>query len=425
MAEPSRPGEHFSYVLGIINFIAIFFIVWLLWYVFMHPDGVMKLYTPMYGFSLVVAFLSSVVMLTKVWEIYPAPPPEDSSRLIRGIFLTVVAVLLMLITVFAIFRGFLGTFGIAYFSPDSIVASGGTGAEPFNARENASTALIYFFTAFLWWALAWNIGFGRWPWTRDTAAVVSWSRMLAVMVFTIVTYAVLFHPHVCYLFYPPQNKAGVEPWWSSFAGTGSAYFSLGLILCTVAWIIISDLLWEGYPWKSLGRDGEGSLGRGITAVLGTLILGGITFVILLKVMNVYWMEPFEGGQYTDAPYFRYLHTGEISGFVVLAAFILAVYFNNFPNLGSLFVRALLRTLIAIAGGLCIYLFYYSSATTFLLGKVPGIAQPDDTPLVWTLLYLTVIMIQADFFQYWPLPRRTAQTNEVWETKARVAGASRL
>ncbi|AFM27423.1 hypothetical protein [Desulfomonile tiedjei] len=425
MAEPSRPGEHFSYVLGLINFIVIFFVVWLLWYVFMHPNGVMKLYTPMYGFSLVVAFLSSVVMLTKVWDINAAPPPEDSSRLTRGIILTVVAVLLMLITVFVIFRGFLGTFGIAYFSPDSIVASGGTGAEPFNARENASTALIYFFTAFLWWALAWNVGFGRWPWNRDTASVVSWSRMLAVIVLTTVTFAVLFHPHVCYLFYPPQNKAGVEPWWSSFAGTASAYFSLGLILCTVAWIIISDLLWEGYPWKSLDRDGEGSLGRGIAAIVGTLILGAITFVILLKVMSVYWMEPFEGGQYTDAPYFRYLHTGEIGGFVVLAAFILAVYFNNFPNLGSLFVRALLRTLIAIAGGLCIYLFYYSSATTFLLGKVPGIAQPDDTPLVWTLLYLTVIMIQADFFQYWPLPRKTARTNEIPKAKMRVAGASGL
>jgi amino acid transporter, AAT family len=53
----------------------------------------------------------------------------------------------------------------------------------------------------------------------------------------------------------------------------------------------------------------------------------------------------------------------------------------------------------IAGGLC--LFYYSPATTFMLGKAPGIAQPDDTPLVWTLLFLSVIMLQAEFFQRRP------------------------
>lgn len=408
MEESSRARGHFSYVLGLINLAVVFLIVWFLWYLFMHPNGAMKLYTPMYGFSLVVVFLCSIVMLGKVWdfESLGESPREDSSRVSTGVLFTVAAFVLMLILVYAIFRGFIGQFGVAYFSPQSIVASGGTGAEPFNARENASTALIYFATAFLWWALAWNLGFGRWPWTSDKPSVRSWSRMFAVVFFTIITYVVLFHPHVCYLFYPPQNKAGVEPWWSSFAGTGSAYFSLGLILCSVAWMIVSDLLWEGYPWKLLERNGEGTFVKGAVTIIGTLILGGITFVVLLKIMNVYWMEPFEGGQYTDAPYFRYLHTGEIGAFVILATFMLTVYFNNFPNRGSLAVRAFVRTLLAMAGGLAIYWFYYSPATTYLLGKVPGIAQPDDTPLVWTLLYLCVIMIQADLFQNWPLPRRT-------------------
>lgn len=404
MVELSRPREPFSYVAGLINFVAVFFLVWALWYVLMHPNGAMKLYTPMYGFSLVVTFLCTIVLMSKVWNFYPfaESSPADSARIGRGILLTAVAFVLMLVIVYVLFREFIGRFGVAYFSPQSIVASGGTGAEPLNARENASTALIYFATAFLWWALAWNLGFGRWPWTRDTRGVGAWSRTFAVLFFTIVTFVILFHPHVCYLFYPPQNKAGVEPWWCNFAGTGSAYFSLGLVLCSLAWLIISDLLWEGYPWKMLQRDGQGTFWSGAATMVGTLILGGVTFILLLKLMNVYWMEPFEGGQYTDAPYFRYLHTGEIGGFVILAAFMLAVYFNNIPNALSLPLRALVRTVIALAAGLAIYWFYYSSATTVILGKVPGIAQPDDTPLVWTILYLSVIMVQADFFQNWPL-----------------------
>ncbi|MBW1814532.1 MAG: hypothetical protein JRJ39_12930, partial [Deltaproteobacteria bacterium] len=80
--------------------------------------------------------------------------------------MTIVAFILMLLLVYVVFWGFIGKFGIAYFSPDSIVAGGGIGAEPFIARENASIAIIYFFTAFLWIALFWNVGFGRWPWQK-------------------------------------------------------------------------------------------------------------------------------------------------------------------------------------------------------------------------------------------------------------------
>ncbi|MGB8527381.1 MAG: hypothetical protein WCD75_11185, partial [Rhodoplanes sp.] len=49
-----------------------------------------------------------------------------------------------------------------------------------------------------------------------------------------------------------------------------------------------------------------------------------------------------------------------------------------------------------------YLFYYSSLSTLLLGKVPGFGQPEETPLVWTLLFLGVVLIQMEFFRGWPL-----------------------
>jgi hypothetical protein len=40
--------------------------------------------------------------------------------------------------------------------------------------------------------------------------------------------------------------------------------------------------------------------------------------------------------------------------------------------------------------------------------VPGIAQPEDTPLVWTLLFLAVVLAQRDLFGGWPLRRREAE-----------------
>lgn len=111
-----------------------------------------------------------------------------------------------------------------------------------------------------------------------------------------------------------------------------------------------------------------------------------------------------GGQYTDGPDWRLIHAGEIAGFFVLGAFTLDVYFNNFPNLSVLWTRAVVRTLLALGVGLLFYWFYYSPLATFFLSKVEGFAQPGDTPLVFTLLFLCVVLIQRNFFAGWPLKK---------------------
>jgi hypothetical protein len=123
-------------------------------------------------------------------------------------------------------------------------------------------------------------------------------------------------------------------------------------------------------------------------------------------MNQIWNEPFVGGQYTDGPDFRYIHAGEISGFFILAAFLLKSYFNNFPDIGGIWQKGAIRTVLAIAGGIGFYAFYYSNAATRVLAKVPGFGQPGDTPLVWTFLFVSVIMIQMDFFEGWPLTKQS-------------------
>ena len=394
----------FNYFLGLVSFVAVFCLVWLLWYVFMNPNTIMRLYTPMYGFSLVVVFLSAIVMLHQIAEDYPFGETSSGSMLLRGIVLTVIAFVLMLFLEFGVFRGFLGRLGIAYFSAASIIASGGVGAEIYVAQENACTAIVYFFTAFLWMALFWNTGFGNWPWQDIGRGVRGWSKFFAVSLLAVVVYSVLFHPHVCYLFYPAQTKAGVEPWWSGWTETGSAFVCLGLVLCALFWIVASDTLWEGYPWKLMERNGEGTFAKGLVTFIVTTALGFALMYALLQVMIYYWDEPFMGGQYTDGPDFRFIHAGEIAGFLVLAAFMLKTYFNNFPNFGGIWARAILRTIIVAAGAGGLYAFYYSPLATFFLAKVPGVAQPGDTPLVFTILYLSVIMIQADFMQGWPMKR---------------------
>jgi hypothetical protein len=152
----------------------------------------------------------------------------------------------------------------------------------------------------------------------------------------------------------------------------------------------------------LGSDG-GWL-RGAFAFVGSLALGAVLFVLLERGMTVAWGEAFQGGQYTDAPSFRHLHVAEIASFLVLAAFAVDTYFPG----GAGVLPRLLRTALAGVSAVVLYVFYYSSVANRMLGKVQGVAQPEDTPLVWSLLFLTVVLVQRAFFQRWPLAERRVE-----------------
>jgi hypothetical protein len=306
-------------------------------------------------------------------------------------------VALTLLIVHGLFWGFLGRFGVTYFSPSAIIAAGGVGAEFTNARENASTAIVYFAAAFLWLSLVLSLGFGAWPWQSATPSVRGFSRLSVATLLAVVAYTVLFHPHVTQLFYPAQIMAGVPPWWAELAQTGSAYFNLGWVMTAVAVLVVAEVVWGGWPWRLLG---EGSPLRGAVAFAGSLLAGGVLFVASLEVMSAFWGEPFQGGQYTDAPYFRYLHAGEVAGFLVLATYALDAYFGA-PRAWA---GRILRTLLVAAGAALLYVWYYSEVATRMLGKVQGIAQAEDTPLVFTLLFLAVVLVQRDLFEGWPLSR---------------------
>jgi len=397
----AQPSIKTNYLLGIATFIGLSVLNIAAWFLFFNPKGIMRLYTPMYGFSMVVILLAMVITVTDLFDCWPLRRKSDERiSPLQGILLTGITLLLTWAVMFGLFHNLIGKYGITYFSPSAIVATGETGTEIFNARENSSTALVYLFAAYIWIAVAWKTSFKGWPWNGESLPTVGFSRLMTTSLFSLLAYAVLFHPHVGYLFSPPPKLAAVAPWWESLADTGSAYYHLGWVVCTVAILIMSESLWEGYPWRILSRE-EGSLFGGLFTFFGSVVTGFVMMLVMKKGMDLYWGAPFVGGQYLDAPYFRFLHAAEMAGFLILATFVISVYLGNLLNGSNLMVRILIRTFAVVTLATLLMWFYYA-AGPLVLGTVPGIAQAEDTSLCWSFFMISFVLIHRHFFNAAPM-----------------------
>ncbi len=394
--------ERFNYLLGIIFFAIFVLINFGLWRFFFAPThGVMKLFTPMYGLSLVAVFLGCILCLTDIFKL-----GNDLGKPLRGLALTVGSLAIFYVAYYGFFWSFLGKFGVAYFSPHSLIAAGGTGAEIWNARENASMAVTYLAVAFIFVAIIWNSGLDNFPWEKTTPTVAGWSRFFAVTFFATIIYAVLYHPHVTALFVPKQTYAGVEPWWENVAMTSSSFYHLGWMMMSVAVLTLITETFGGWPLASLPSSGGKTFLRLLATLALSIGLGFIFFYLLEGVMTKFWDEPFLGGNYTDDPRFRHLHVAEIAVFAIASIYLWQTYFGNWPTRLPILAGHAVRFAIVLllTGGF--WLFYYNqSIGPKFVDRVPGIGNIDDTALCWSIMTVVILLVHRKFFDGWPMRRR--------------------
>lgn len=397
-----QTDERFNYLLGILFFVGFVLLNLVLWRLFFAPThGVMKLFTPMYGLSIVAVLLGCILCLTDIFEL-----TNGGGKIVRGLLLTIGSLAAFYLVYYGFFWNFLGKYGVAYFNPQSIIDAGGTGAEIWNARENASTAVTYLATAFIFVALLWNIGLEKFPWNAGTRAVVGWSRFFAISFFAVILYAVLYHPHVTAMFVPKQSFAGVEPWWESVAMTSSAFYHLGWMLMSVAVLALFAETFGGGAPSSLPATGGKAILRLAAALVLSVGLGFALLYVLEMVMTLSWGEPFMGGNYTDDPRFRHLHVAEIAVFAIASGYLWQTYFSNWPTrLPALIGHAVrLAIVLLLTGGF--WLFYYNdSIGPKFVDRVPGIGNMDDTALCWGLMTVAMLLVHRKFFGGWPMRRQ--------------------
>lgn len=403
MLEPYR----FSYIKGVMAFIAMIISNFLLWRIFFAPsDGFFKLFTPMYGLALVAAYFFIIVVIVDIFEY-----KNEQNNIGQGFLLLSLSFVLLGVVFYGFFWNFLGRLGIAYFSPYALISAGGTGAEMWNMRENSSTAILYLLTAFVFVATAWNVGFDRFPWSNHGGEKIKTgiSKLFGMSFFTMIVYAIFFHPHITALFVPKQVYAGVAPWWEEAAMTSSAFYHLGWMFASIFVLLLSQNTFGGWPWNVLKKDGQGTFLSGAAAVLVSVMVGFVLMYGMEAIMTYYWYEPFTGGNYTDDPRFRHLHVAEISAFFILALLIGKVYFNNWPNKFGSWLNNLICLGLVLGSGMLIWWFYYSQTIgPAYVNRVPGIGNVDATSLCWTIMSITIVLVHEKFFNAFPLRRSLSE-----------------
>lgn len=385
---------------GLLNLALLLVLGQVVWYVFFSPNGMLQLYTPNVGLVLVTTCLMVIHWFNDVADFNPCSRAylQKKSTLIKGITLTGAVLITALIIMLVFYNQLVGRFGAIFFSGQALLESGGLGQYAQTARENAYYAQNMMNSTIIFCTILWMTGAGYSPWSRCEKKLAAASVMLVGGLLAVIVFTVLYYPHIAYQFYPPQIFMAAQPWWSDFAMTQSSLFHFGWMVPALVLLYWINMLWEGAPFKGIKNSAVRLLATGVFVIVAGLILE----YVANEIMTWYWnVDAYEGGMTIEQPAWRWNHVAELALMMALCGAILFNYFDNWPkNIRSLPVRAVIRTTIAVAGGLVLAWFYWEFGSYFL-GTVYGLGQENDTSNVWTILHLCLLNAHMLFFDGFP------------------------
>lgn len=385
---------------GLINLAIILIISEICWYVFFSPAGYLRLYTPNVGVALVIAILMVIHWGMELFDFWPFGRSflRNTNPVLKGIVMFVIYVALGCFVQFGIYDQVIGRFGALFFSGPWLLAGGGLGQYSQTALDNAAYAQMMMSTSIIFFTILWLTAFGYAPWQGDKKLTRSFSVWLGGLLVAMVAFVFLFYPHIAYQFYPAQIFMAPDPWWQGWAMTKSSLFHFGWMVPALVLLYWTTMFWEGRPFSLIPSTGL----RGLVTIVTVVVAGIIIMLVSNAIMDWYFgTEAFEGGSTLEQPAWRWNHVAEIFMCMATAGAVLYHYFDNWPGRLSLPLRAVIRTAIAMAGGLLIDWLYYELGPIFL-STVPGIAQEGDTSLCWTIMLLILVTAHGAFFDGFPV-----------------------
>lgn len=402
---------------GLMNLaiLVVFFLVF--WTVFMNPKGLLRMYTPMYGYAYEQWFLVAVLLTGLIYQYWPLSGTFIGKQhpLVKGFVLFALNIVFVLVMVNIVFQTIVGNLAIPYFSEDRLLA---LKINPYNAREYASTAILFMGAMAALIIPIWKLHLDSYPANKLEGVGGKHTAFLLIMFFTVVGFTLVLHPHFGIIFYPWQVYTSAFPWWEKTFQTLSGRFCLGWMMSWTATLWFVQITWEGYPFKLIQRKSW----RSVAGILGTLGIALVLFAGFTFLQEVVWGPAVRGAKLIAAVDWRYLHSGETAMFMLLASLILGVYFRNWPVKFSVEVNILIRTLIVGVGAFLLYLLYYAVSPK-VLGTQVGYSHPQQFPLAPLSILIAFLLAHNWYFDRWPgdrLVRDAAEADPTSETAGQRA-----
>ena len=133
---------------GIVGVLISFIMFYALWWIFMDVRGIMRWYTPQYGYMYIRWILIVVIWQAYIFNFWPFTKFRETAHpVVAGLGLIAVNFALVGAVIWGFFYNFLGKFSIPYLSVDGLTKLGMT---QFYAREYSSLAILMFAAIASW-----------------------------------------------------------------------------------------------------------------------------------------------------------------------------------------------------------------------------------------------------------------------------------
>lgn len=380
---------------GLVNVVLMLAFFLILWRFFMDPRGYMRMYTPMRGYAYVQWLLISVLMMQlvlKYWPLQKASFLANKHPLVKGSILFAISIGFVIFMVNGVFQ-VVGACALPYFSMAKLLQ---LGQNAFNAREYSSQAITMMGGLTALMVPIWVLHVNNWPAQEIPRGSGYFTSAMLIFSGAIVTFMFTYHLHFGVLFYPFQKFAASFPWWEPFANTLSSNFILGMMMSWTSALWITQVTYEGYPFKLIPKQPW----RAIAGIAGTFLFGVILYSGFHFLQEVVWGAPVRGSALLSAVDWRYLHSGELSLFMLMIALLWGFYFKNWPRHYSTEVNFLVRTVIVYTGLFLFNILYYKY-NAVILGQQTAYSHPLQFPLACTTLIVALLLAHSWYFDNWP------------------------
>ncbi len=386
------------------------------WWIFQDPRGLMRMYTPFVGYMYTRWWLIVLIWMVYLFHFWPFKRSwlEKTHPVVKGVVLTAISVVVLLLLIKVFFEGILGNYGLAYFNPAQLTKI--KGITEFFAIEYTALAILMFAAIASWMSPAWIVAMEERPWQDLQQPVKGLTILLVTFFISTIIFFITMHSHMGIVANPWQSFTSITPpYWEKFADTVSGNFHVSWIMCATVTVWLVETIWERYPF-SLIRHGWT---RRLVTFFGIIVIAFAMHFFFYFVQELAWGEAIRGTRREMAPDWRWLHVGEMAVFFLVPALFMTFYGGNWPTKFSTPVNVLIRSVIMIVAGTIFYFLYYKTAHLFL-GTQPGLSHPQQFPMIPTIWLINIWLVHHWFMDNWPAWKMVPKTaEEIQEEKAKA------